>query len=235
MNAGTITRLLAVVGLFAVAAGWAVGQDNQPTTAPASAPAAPLAAPVALPAPDTSGGMTLNQALATRRSIRAFSDQALTLEQVGQLLWAGQGVTDPQRVKRTAPSAGASYPLELYVAQHTGVARYDPANHQLQMLGDQDVRKMLGRQPAVTAAPLVIVIAADMGRIGGRYGERAQSFVYLEAGHVAQNILLEATALGLGAVPVGAFDPKHVKEALKLPDNLEVLYIVPVGHPRRAG
>jgi SagB-type dehydrogenase family enzyme len=222
MNIRTNTKALALVLLAVGLGAMATAQDTQPA-----------AAPVALPAPDTSGGMSLNQALATRRSIRAFSDQALTAQQVGQLLWAGQGITEPQRGKRTAPSAGATYPLELYIAQPTGVAHYDAPNHRLEPVGNQDVRKMIGRQPAVTGAPLVIVIAADMRRTAGRYGERSQSFVLLEAGHVAQNILLEATALGLGAVPVGAFDPASTKQAMGLPDDLQVLYMVPVGHPRQ--
>jgi SagB-type dehydrogenase family enzyme len=189
---------------------------------------------VKLPAPHTTGAVSLNEALATRRSVREFTSAALTWDEIGQLLWAAQGVTHEED-KRTAPSAGATYPLELYVATADGVFHYRPSRHEVIRVGGRDVRREVrraaGGQDAIDA-PVLFVFAAVPARTAARYGDRAMRYVHIEVGHAAQNLLLEAAALGLGAVPVGAFSDAELHGILGLPSNHIVLYIVPVGHTR---
>jgi SagB-type dehydrogenase family enzyme len=190
---------------------------------------------VTLPAPETAGGMSLTEALARRQSVRRFIAKALDDRQIGQLCWAAQGLTDPARGRRTAPSAGAFYPLELYLVSARGVEQYLPAQHALRQHLQADLRRALSQaalgQEAIAEAPMCFVIAAVVSRSAGKYGERAERYCFLEAGHVAQNILLQATALGLGGVPVGAFEDERVAAVLKLPAGQRVLYLVPVGWP----
>ncbi len=189
---------------------------------------------VTLPQPNLKGRLSLEEVLAKRRSVRQFREEELTWEEISQLLWAGQGITDPKGF-RTAPSAGALYPLELYLATAEGSYHYLPDGHKLKKVAEGDGRGRLGeaglKQGALGEAPAIIVIAAVYERTEAKYGSRAQRYVHLEAGHAAQNILLQATALGLGAVPIGAFDDQEVKEALPLPSDHEPLYLIPVGHP----
>lgn len=154
-------------------------------------------------------------------------------EQIGQLLWAAQGVTDPARGLRAAPSAGALYPLDLYVARSDGVYQYEPQGHVLRRVADRDEREALGQatlsQEVVLQAPVVIAVVGVVSRTATKYGARAGRFVDLEAGHATENLLLEATALGLAAVPIGAFDDGGVRAALGVPSNVTPLYVVPVG------
>lgn len=189
---------------------------------------------VKLPAPRTTGGKPLDETLAARRSVREFAPGALTWDQIGQLLWAAQGITHDEE-KRTAPSAGATYPLELYVATADGVFHYRPRGHEVTRVIARDVRRSLeeaaGGQDAVNA-PAVFAFLAVSARTAARYGERATRYVQMEAGHAAQNLLLEAVALGLAAVPVGAFDDADVHRVLGLPRDQVVLYLVPVGRAR---
>ncbi len=192
--------------------------------------------PEALPSPRLTGPVSLEEALRTRRSIRSFTTVALTRAEIGQLLWAAQGITDADG-RRTTPSAGALYPLELDVVTTDGLDRYVPDGHRLVRRGSADLRPALQQaaldQSAVGEAPLVIVISAVVERTAARYGaERAERYVALEAGHAAQAILLEAVSLGLGAVPVGAFDDAAVRRVLALADGEGPLYLIPVGHPR---
>ncbi len=191
---------------------------------------------IVLPPPVTEGGMSLPEAIAKRRSVRHFTQQTLTLDQISQLAWAGQGITDPIRQFRAAPSAGATYPLELYLFTAEGVFRYLPKGHKLIQLGTQDQRRELALaalgQDFVRQAPLDFVITAVYARTSGKYGERAERYVHMEVGHVAENILLQAVALGLGAVPVGALREQAISDLLDLPSGETPLYIVPVGHPR---
>jgi len=208
----------------------------QPTTEEAKEEVTP--SPVGempLPTPGQGSEVSLEEALTRRRSIRAFTEQGLTSDEISQLLWAGQGVTDP-RGFRTAPSAGALYPLEVYVATGEGVYHYLPQGHRLAILSPEDVRLGLWeaglKQGALREAAAIIVIVAVYARTEGKYGPRAERYVHLEAGHAAQNILLQATALGLGAVPIGAFYDEKVQEVLALPRDHEPLYLIPVGHPR---
>ncbi|MHC4985474.1 MAG: SagB/ThcOx family dehydrogenase [Planctomycetota bacterium] len=192
--------------------------------------------PTALPAAQTEGGMTLRAALAARRSVRSFLPDALTDEQIAQLCWAAQGVTDPQRGFRTAPSAGATFPLELYVVTASGVGRYDPAAHGMVAHADGDRRARLRaaalNQQFIEQAPATFVIAGVVARTARRYGDRAARYVRMEVGHAAQNLLLQAVGMELGAVPIGAFDDDAVVDALDLPAAHAPMYVIPVGRPR---
>jgi SagB-type dehydrogenase family enzyme len=189
----------------------------------------------ALPAPVQRGTVSLEQALTRRRSIRDFTDDPVGIDTIGQLLWAAQGVTDTEG-HRTAPSAGALYPLEAYVATREGLFHYDPDSHRLVRAAAGDHRIAIARaahdQDPVRSAPVVIVLAAVYERTAAKYGGRAERYVHMEAGHAAQNVLLQATALRLGAVPVGAFDDDALERALSLPRLERPVYLIPVGHPR---
>jgi len=191
---------------------------------------------ISLPAPARTGRMTLEETLARRHSVREFDRRALSEPQLGQLLWAAQGITHGDGL-RTAPSAGALYPLELYVATAAGVFHYDPGKHQLQRISEADARPELWRaaleQNQVRDASAVFVIAAVFERTARKYGPtRAPRYVHMEVGHAAQNLLLQAVALNLAAVPVGAFHDDQVQKVLALPKDHEPLYLIPVGYPR---
>jgi SagB-type dehydrogenase family enzyme len=190
---------------------------------------------IKLPKPNKSGSMSLEQAIAVRRSRRHFLTKSLTLEQIGQLTWAAQGQDAGSRY-RTTPSAGATYPLELLLITDEGMFRYLPEKHSLEKLADQDLRSPLASaawgQQFIQAASLTLVFAAEFTRTTGHYGKRGIRYVYMEAGHAAQNVHLQAESLGLGSVAVGAFDDNSVSKVLSLPQNLEPLYMVAVGHYR---
>lgn len=179
-------------------------------------------------------GVRLEEALEKRRSVRQFAAKPLSVSELSQLLWAGQGRTR-EWGGRTAPSAGALYPLELYVAVKEGVFHYEPAGHRLVALAAGDFRGALAAaalgQGCVGTAPAVFVIAAVYERTAVKYRDRAQRYVHIEAGHAGQNIMLEAVALGLGSVPVGAFHDDQVRQVLKLPADQVPLLLIPVGHP----
>jgi SagB-type dehydrogenase family enzyme len=189
-----------------------------------------------LPAPELKGRMSLEQALAARRSVREFIRQTLTERELSQLLWAAQGITRADGL-RTAPSAGALYPLELWVATASGFSHYEPHKHRLTQHLERDLRPEIYRsalmQEAILQAPAVFVIAAVYQRTARKYGEqRTPRYVHMEVGHSAQNLLLEAVALGLGGVVIGAFNDSEVERVLSLPAEQRLLYLIPVGHPR---
>jgi SagB-type dehydrogenase family enzyme len=190
---------------------------------------------MALPAPRLKGEMSLEETLAARRSVREFTEEELTLEEISQLLWAAQGITVDWG-GRTAPSAGALYPLEVYVATTDGLYHYVPQGHKVIVESRADLRDELWQaglsQNAIREAPAVFVITAIYARTEKKYGERAEQYVKLEAGHAAQNLVLQAVALGLGGVPIGAFYDDQVQSALSLPPDHEPLYLIPIGHPR---
>lgn len=191
---------------------------------------------IALPLPDQVGRVTLEQTLARRRSVREFTGQALSEQELSQLLWAAQGVTHPDGL-RAAPSAGALYPLELYVATAAAFYHYAPGVHRLDLHSDGDLRPALCRasweQQFVREAPAVFVIAAVYERTERKYGrQRGPRYVHMDAGHAAENVLLQAVALGLGAVAVAAFRDDQVQQVLSLPREQQPLYLIPVGHPR---
>ncbi len=195
---------------------------------------------IQLPVPRTQSAYSLERALHERRSVRRFSPTALTLEQVSQLLWAAQGVTHASGL-RTTPSAGALYPLETYVVAgnvtglRPGVYRYLPQRHELAPAGRANARAALAAaapgQTAVAEAPAVVALAAVEGRTTAKYGRRGIAYVEREAGHAAQNLLLQATALGLAGVPIGAFDDARVAAALGLAGDERPLYLIPLGRP----
>jgi SagB-type dehydrogenase family enzyme len=185
-----------------------------------------------LPAPRREGGPALATVLATRRSTRSFADRDLDDAELGQLLWAGQGVVDG---RRTAPSAGALYPITLRVADGAGVWRYVPVDHAIVRESAVDRRAAIIKssfsQDAMRTAPAILVVTARVAITARKYGGRAERYATLEAGHVAQNVLLAATALGLGAVPIGAFDDAALRRSLGLPATELPLYLIPVGAP----
>jgi SagB-type dehydrogenase family enzyme len=191
-------------------------------------------AEVALPAPEPAAGVTLDDALARRRSARAFSDDPVDLATIAGLLWAAQGVTSPDG-GRTAPSAGALYPLEVYALTDATLWHYVPAGHRAQRRDAPPWRDRLRAaardQEVVGRAPVVLVITGVDARTTTKYGPNAESFVDREAGHAAQNVLLHATAHGLAAVPVGGFDPDAVATVLLLAPGEVPRYLIPVGHP----
>jgi SagB-type dehydrogenase family enzyme len=194
---------------------------------------------VQLPTPSTLGSISLEEAIRTRRSVRQFADQPLNFVQIGQLAWAGQGITDKQRGFRAAPSAGALYPIELYFITPEGLFVYRPDEHSLGQISPSDLRKQLSAaalaQPWVAEAGCNIVIAGSVRKVAAKYGNKAEKFMLLEAGHVAENIQLQAVALGLASVPVGAFDIKNVAKICGLSGDLEPLLIVCVGYPATEG
>jgi SagB-type dehydrogenase family enzyme len=199
---------------------------------------------VQLPEPALDGDVSVESALAQRRSIRDLRSDALTLDELGQVLWAAQGITADWG-GRTAPSAGATYPIELHIAVtaveglEPGVYRYLPDGHRLERTVEDDVRVQLAQaalgQPAVARAPVNVVIAAVEARTAERYGRRAERYVLLEAGHVAQNVALQAVTLDLGSVPIGAFDDAEVAHILQLTQSERPLYILPLGRPTAPG
>jgi SagB-type dehydrogenase family enzyme len=189
---------------------------------------------VDLPHPSTDGTVSLERTLAARRSVRRFRPRHLTPEEVGQLLWAGQGRSGTVK-ERTAPSAGALHPLELYAVLPDGTYRYLPGHHRLELVTGGDLRRALAGaaldQETVSSAPAALVIAAVYERTSDVYEARGPRYVTLEAGHAAQNVLLQAVALGLGAVPVGAFHDPRVQRVLGLPGDQHPLYVIPIGEP----
>lgn len=198
---------------------------------------------IRLPKPATEGTVSLEKAIAARRSVRDYADKPLTTAQVSQLLWAGQGITEPRRGLRAAPSAGACYPMSLYLVAgrveglEPGIYLYSPSGHLLQKKSSGDCRPGLSKaalgQVCVGQAPAALALAADYGRIKPRYGDRSVRYTDMEAGHIGQNISLQAVAMGLGSVMVGAFDDSAVKQVLGLPQEESPLYIIPVGRPAK--
>lgn len=194
-----------------------------------------------LPEPSADGDVSVEAAIRERRSVREFSKRSLTLADVAQLLWAAQGVTSRDG-GRAAPSAGALYPLELYLVAGdvdslpAGVYRYRPERHRLDHVADGDFRKDLAAaaldQPWVRRAPAVLVITGVYERSARKYADRARRYTRIETGHAAQNVYLQATALGLGTVIVGAFQDAEIQEVLGLPDDHAPLALMPVGHLR---
>ena len=195
---------------------------------------------IKLPAPSLEGEKSLEETMLKRKSIRQYLDKDVPLAYMSQLLWAAQGITR-EWGGRTAPSAGATYPLELYVEVrrveklNPGIYHYKPREHSLSLVKVGDfsnelMQASLGQQ-WVGDASLVIVMTAEFSRTTNRYGERGRQYVYLEAGHAAQNIYLQTTALELGCVVVGAFNDEAVKSVIGAPPSHEPIYVIPVGFP----
>ncbi|MCX5692075.1 MAG: SagB/ThcOx family dehydrogenase, partial [Candidatus Omnitrophica bacterium] len=191
---------------------------------------------IQLPKPLNKGNVSLEEVIFRRRSQRSFEQKDLSLQQISQLLWAGQGITAEKGFYglRAAPSAGALYPIEIYLLAKDGLFRYLPDGHKLESLAEQDLRGALADssfgQAAISQAPVNIVVCVVYSRLTSKYGQRGIRYAHIEVGHVAQNIHLQAVALGLGSVPIGAFNDGEVKKILSLPINHEPLYIIPVGY-----
>ncbi|MGC9012325.1 MAG: SagB/ThcOx family dehydrogenase [Thermogladius sp.] len=195
---------------------------------------------IGLPEPDKE--TCLSKLISARRSVRRFRDKPLDLRTVSQLLWVSYGYVTSRR--RVVPSAGALYPMEVYLAVKTngvegldpGVYLYEPESHRLRLVrsGDPagDLYEACLRQTSVREAPINIVIVGVPERIVAWYGDRGYQYMVLEAGHIGQNIYLAATEMGLGTVAIGAFDDDHVRRVLGLRENYVPLYIFPVGYPR---
>jgi SagB-type dehydrogenase family enzyme len=193
-----------------------------------------MAKEIKLPKPKEKGFISIEEALHKRRSVRDYKKGPLGLEQISQLLWAASG---KNLYRRTAPSAGATYPLETYLVVgeveglKPGIYYYDYSSHGLERIKDQDIRNRLSQaalgQGMIEKASIDIIIAADYGRTTSYYGQRGIRYVHMEVGHVAQNISLQANALSLGTVMIGAFEDKQVKDVLGIKED--PLYIIPVG------
>jgi SagB-type dehydrogenase family enzyme len=195
---------------------------------------------VKLAQPRQDGSVSLERCIGKRRSVRDFRDQALTKDELGQLLWAAQGVTGAD-AGRAAPSAGGLYPLELYVVARNvasladGVYKYLVDRHELLLVTPgYDPEALTGAafsQDWIASAPACICIAAVFERTSVKYGERGLRYVCLETGHAAENVMLQAVALGLATTMVGAFNDKEVGRVLRLNANETPLCLLPVGHP----
>ncbi|MCE5306285.1 MAG: SagB/ThcOx family dehydrogenase [Acidobacteriales bacterium] len=223
-------RRFLIVVLFLVEATVLIARE------PAAVQAANTGSRLTLSAPVRTGGMPLQEALARRASVREFAKRPLDTRELSQLLWAAQGITHGEN-RRTAPSAGARYPLELYAATADGFFHYEPRGHVLQRLTEADLRPAISiiavGQRWIAEAAAVFVFAAVSARTAQRYGEaRTARYVHIEIGHAAQNLLLQAVALNLGGAPVGAFDDLQMQKALPVPKDHTIYYLVPVGHLR---
>jgi SagB-type dehydrogenase family enzyme len=193
---------------------------------------------ISLPAPTLIGDVSVETALHKRRSVRSYAAEPLSLEDIAQILWAAQGVTSSNGF-RTAPSAGALYPLEVYVVSGNvddlpnGIYRYLPKKHELTLVEAGDKRRQLSAaalgQACVREAPAVIILTGVSSRITGKYGERGIQYMMMEAGHAAQNVSLQAVTRQMGVVPVGAFKENQVRQLLRLESPELPLYLLPMG------
>lgn len=231
MKNGTLTVLIAIMILFAGSVfmaerGYAMQHNND-------------AGVIKLPEAVEEGPVSVEKALSMRRSTRSFTDKPLTLQDIAQMLWAAQGITDTSGL-RTAPSAGALYPIEIYVAAGNvtklpkGLYHYRTESHDLEIVATGDHRTSLWeaalRQSVIKEAPVVFLFSGVFPRVTGKYGKRGIQYVFMEAGHAAQNLLLQAEAMNLGHVPIGAFNDDVMQEVLKMGENTHPLYVIPVGH-----
>jgi SagB-type dehydrogenase family enzyme len=202
----------------------------------------PGADPIKLPSPSPQGKMSVEEALKKRRTVRQFAQRGLDLSQVSQLLWGTDGKSDAKGL-RTAPSAGATYPLEIYlVAGERGVTgltpglyHYLPGSHALELTQKGDLRAQVARaslhQTWMAEAPVMVVIAAEYRRCMARYGDRGIRYTHMEVGHAGQNLFLQAESMNLSCGIVGAFEDRNLKEIiLHLPQQHEPLLIMPVGY-----
>jgi SagB-type dehydrogenase family enzyme len=193
---------------------------------------------ITLPKPKFDGGMSLEKAILQRRSVRHFAQTPLALAELSQLLWAAQGITDTEGL-RAAPSAGAIYPVETYVAVRNveglnpGLYRYIPDKHALEeiLIGDicKDLCAACLNQPYVFRCSANIILTGKYEKIAHRYGSRGVRYTHLEIGHISENIYLQAEALGIGTVAIGAFSDSDLKDILRLPEDEDPVYVMPLG------
>jgi len=217
------SMVIIVCGISYCADNAAAGKENKEITKE-----------INLPQPRLDSQCSVEKAIKERRSIRKYKDEPLSLADVSQLLWAAQGITEPGRGLRTAPSAMAKYPLEIYIAAgkvdglEPGIYKYHPQTHSLSLVTPGDRRSEMGVQGSVKSAPVTIIITAVYERFGDRLKEAAVRFSDLEAGHAAQNVYLQAVALDLGTVVCGAFNTADVMKLLGA-DKESPIYLMPVG------
>jgi len=202
-----------------------------------------MPAPIYLPPPSLKGDMSLEEAIVRRRSVRRFTSESISPSQLSQILWAAQGITDTSLRYRAVPSAGATYPLEIFIACgqkaieeiDDGIYHYNIDNHSLTRHYQGDIRLELAKaaldQEFIYEAPVDIIICAVYRRTLMRYGDRGERYVHIEVGHAGQNIYLQATALGLATVAIGAFYDEQVRNVLRLDKQYKPIYIMPVGRP----
>ena len=193
--------------------------------------------------PKLNGDMSVETAISRRRSRREYSGDPINIEDLSNLLWAAQGITEPVNKFRAAPSAGATYPLEVYIVLKKGgveelsegVYHYNPFEHALVKRIEGDFSEELSAaavsQEWVREATINFILTAIYERTTERYGERGIRYVHIEVGHVGENIYLQAESLNLGAVVIGAFYDDWIQRLLKLPKNENPLYIISVGRP----
>lgn len=196
---------------------------------------------ILLPEPSKDGNISVERAIASRRSIRRFKSKSIGLHQLSQLLWAAQGITDP-RGFRASPSAGALYPLEIFIVVgeveglNEGVYHYDAEGCALEIRRVGDLRPELAsastlNQTWIKDAPIILVICAIYERTTSKYGFRGERYVHMEAGHVGENIYLQAESLGLACTVVGAFLDEEVLRIIDVGEENEPLYLIPIGKP----
>jgi SagB-type dehydrogenase family enzyme len=197
---------------------------------------------VKLPPPAYKGTVSVEEALKARRSVRQYASRSLNLQQVSQLLWAADGLNDPQGKKRTAPAARAAYAVDLYlVAGEQGVTDLAPgiyrflvADQALEQVGKGEFRAKVAQacnhQAWMKEAPAMVVITGDYARCAVKNGAQAPMYTHMESGFVAQNLFLQAGALGLGAGIAGGFEEQALSQALKLPKEVQPLLVMPVGY-----
>jgi SagB-type dehydrogenase family enzyme len=195
-----------------------------------------------LSAPQLDGGVSLEKAIRVRRTVRSFDGKMLSQSQLSQLLWSAQGITEQGGFKRAAPSAGALYPMDIYAVVgagcveglNPGVYRYEPDSHSISPGRGKDARVDVAKaslwQTWMAKAPLNLVITAEYSRIMGKYGQRGIRYAMIEAGHIGQNIFLQAQAMGLAAGIVGAFEDDKVIKVMGIKETHEPLLIMPVGY-----
>lgn len=193
---------------------------------------------IKLPKPQYDSNVSIEETLLKRRSIRSYKSETLAIAEISQLLWSAQGVTN-RKGFRTAPSAGALYPLEVYIAAgkvtdlDAGIYKYYAHRHEIVNTVKGDKRSELCRaglgQSSIKNAPAVMVFCAVFERVTGRYGKRGIQYVHMEVGHAIQNVCLQAISLGLGSVIIGAFNDYDVKEVMNFELDEHPLLILPVG------
>jgi len=194
---------------------------------------------IKLPSPNFSSGTSVEEALRKRRSIREYTDEPLTISDISQILWSAQGITEENYGLRTAPSAGALYPLELYFSSSNvkdlspGLYKYKPQNHTIKKIKEGDKRTVIANaalgQDAIENSSAMVIITAVPERTAVKYGKRTERYVSIEVGHAGQNIYLQSVSLGLGTVMIGAFKDDALKKVLALPENEIPLAIMPLG------
>ncbi len=198
--------------------------------------------PVSLRPPILDGDISVERAIKQRRTVRSFVEKPLTAQQFSQILWAAQGITEANGLKRAAPSGGALYPADVYavVGEHgvedlpAGVYHYEPARHNIEKVGYEDKKRDVAvaslRQMWIASAAAVFVVTAQYSRITAKYGDRGVRYALIEVGHIGQNIFLQCQSLGLAAGIVGAFHDDRVAQAINARKHHEPLIVMPVGY-----